>query len=169
MEETKTDMGQALDWEGEVSDEGGAYEVVPAGTYPAIVEKVERERFEGSAKIAACPRAAVHLRVFLPDGGDSVVVDRILLSTKTAWRVARFFEGLGFAKDPETGKVPMRWNEVDGKQCLVALKVRQYQKKDGSTGESNDVEKYLPPSQWPDSMRGGGAQAAPAPAQQWGM
>ena len=153
-----TDMGEALDWDDEVSDEGG-FALLPAGTYPFEVIKVEKERYEGGDKVAACPRAAVTLNILTNDGWVPVV-DRLLLNTKMAWKIAKFFEALGYVKNPETGKVPMRWNEAEGKQGWVKLKVRKY-KKDGTEREANDVDAYLKPDEWPEQ---GTPVAASAPA-----
>ncbi|OUO92068.1 hypothetical protein B5F40_01670 [Gordonibacter sp. An230] len=146
-----TELGEALDWDDEVSDEGG-FTLLPAGTYPFEVAKVEKEYFEGSNKMAPCPRAAVTLNV-LTDTGWVPLVDRLMLNTKTAWRVARFFESLGFEKEPNAeGKMVMRphWNEIVGRQGWAKIKVRTYAKKDGGEGEANDVDTYLRPAEWPE-------------------
>lgn len=95
----ENDKGQALDWDvTEVVDDGG-FTLLPAGTYAFEVAKIERERFEGSDKMEACPRAKVTLNVWTSQGW-APVVDRLMLNTKMAWRIARFFEGLGFDRDP---------------------------------------------------------------------
>lgn len=139
------DMGQELDWDmGEVSDEG-AFVLLPAGVYAFGVEKLEKERFEGSAKMAPCPRAHLTLSLIGADGSSGTVHERLMLNTKMAWRIARFFQSLGFQKNPETGKVPVAWNQVEGKSGYLALKVREYLKKDGSTGQSNEVDEWLLP------------------------
>lgn len=141
------EKGEAFDWdEQEVSDDGG-FVLLPAGTYAFEVAKIDRERFEGSDKMAACPRAKVTLNVWTTAGWEQIV-DRLMLNTKTAWRIARFFEGLGFAKDAVTGKVPIRWNEAEGKQGYLKLKVREYENK-GEKRQTNEVDAYLKPSEWP--------------------
>ena len=152
---TDTDMGQALDWEGEVSDEGG-FVLLEPGVYPFVVSNLEKERYEGGAKMGPCPRAKLTLSVFAPSG-DATVFDRILLHTKTQWRVAQLFCGLGFEKNAETGRYPMAWNQVVGRGGYVELKVREYESR-GEKYKSNDVVRYLPPAEWP-------AQDAAQPAQ----
>lgn len=154
---TDTDMGQALDWEGEVSDEGG-FVLFEPGVYPFVVSNLEKERYEGGAKMGPCPRAKLTLSVFAPSG-DATVFDRILLHTKTQWRVAQLFCGLGFEKNAETGRYPMAWNQVVGRGGYVELKVREYESR-GEKYKSNDVVRYLPPAEWPVQD----AQQAPAPA-----
>ncbi len=158
---TDTDMGQALDWEGEVSDEGG-FVLLEPGVYPFVVSNLEKERYEGGAKMGPCPRAKLTLGVFAPSG-DATVFDRILLHTRTQWRVAQLFCGLGFEKNPETGRYPMAWNQVVGRCGYVELKVREYESK-GEKYRSNDVVRYLPPSEWPAQDAPRDAQQAPAPA-----
>ena len=37
------------------------------------------------------------------------------------------------------------WNQVEGKSGYLALKVREYPKKDGGTGQSNEVDEWLLP------------------------
>lgn len=153
------DLGKPLDWDDEeVSDEGG-FTLLDEGIYPFEVIKVDKERFEGSDKMAACPRAAVHLNVMGP-GGWVTVVDRLLLSTKTAWRIARFFTGLGYQKRPD-GKVPVKWNEAPGKQGWVKIKHREYTY-NGEKRKANDVDEYLPPEKWAEAEAEWKARSADA-------
>ena len=135
--------GTALDWDDEVEDTGG-FIVLDAGYYPFTVSSLERERFEGSAKMAPCPRAHLTLKVDGPMG-TAFVHERLLLNTKTAWRVAKFFEALGFQKNPETGKVPMAWSQIEGRTGWLKLKVRTYES-NGEQRETNDVDEFVPPS-----------------------
>lgn len=163
-----TDMGEALDWDDEVSDEGG-FTLLPAGTYPFEVIKLEKGRFLGSEKVAECPQATVTFNV-LTDSGWAKLTDRFLLNSNWSWRYAKFFKALGFAKNPETGKMSPHWNEIEGKQGWFKIIVSKYtSKKDGTERESNDVEAYLKPEEWPDQPSAAPAAAsaytpAPAPA-----
>ena len=149
--------GEAFDWdEQELSDEGG-FTVLPEGTYAFEVAKIDRERFEGSEKMAACPRAKVTLNVWT-EAGWQQVTDRLMLNTKMAWKIARFFEGLGYAKDPGTGKVPVRWNEAEGRQGYLKLSVSE-RIVNGKKYTNNEVDAYLKPDEWPAEAQA----AAPAP------
>lgn len=157
------DMGQALDWDmSEAVDEGG-FALLPAGVYAFAVEKLERERFEGSAKMAACPRAHLTLSVIGADGTSGTVHDRMALNSKMVWRIAQLFKCLGYAEDPETGKVPVAWNAIEGKGGYLKLKVRKYRKNDGSEGESNEVAEWLAPG---DPAIAAAAQPQPQPQPQ---
>lgn len=139
------DLGQDLGWEGYVIDDGGNFELLDAGYYPFTVKKLERERFEGSAKMAACSRAKLTLEIV---AGDHTVdiTDRLMLNTKMQWKISQFFEALGFTKDEE-GRMAMHWNEVEEKQGWVKLKVRQYVNKNNEERQSNEVESYIAPAQ----------------------
>ena len=159
------EKGEAFDWdEEEVVDEGG-FTLLPEGTYAFEVARIERERFEGSERMAACPRAKVTLNVWTTQGWVPVV-DRLMLNTKTAWRIARFFEGLGYEKNPETGKVPVRWNEAVGKQGYVKLSVSE-RSSNGKTYTNNEVDAYLKPSEWPAAEQAAatGQTSLPVPEQ----
>lgn len=146
-----SNMGEAFGWDqDEVSDEGG-FTLLPEGTYQFQVSGFERKRFDGSDKMAPCPKAELKLTV-LTDTGVETVNASLMLNTKTAWRVAQFFEGLGYQKNPETGKVPTKWNEIIGKSGWLELGVREY-KRDGQTRKANEVTRYLKPSEWPNAAQ----------------
>lgn len=141
----ESNLGEAFDWDAtEVSDEGG-FQLLPAGVYAFGVDKLERAYFEDSAKMAACPQAKLTLSLVGADGATGTVTERLSLNTKMMWRIAQFFQALGYQKDPATGKVPVAWNDVEGKGGYLKLKVRTYKKKDGGDGESNDIDEYLAP------------------------
>ena len=157
------DMGKPLDWDTDEMEDSGGFTLLDEGVYPFEVLRIDKERFEGSAKIAPCPRAAVVLNVLSPTGWVQLT-DRMLLSTKTQWRIARFFEGLGYEKDPATNRVPIRWNEAVGKQGFVRVKVREYEY-NGETRRTNDVESYLKPSAFAEAEREIAARQQAAAAQ----
>ena len=138
-------MGQALDWEDEfeVTDE---FILLDEGYYPFTVKTLEKERFAGSSKIAACPRAKLTLDVNA--GSQSVnIADRILLSTKTQWRIGQFFQSLGFEKNEE-GVMQMHWNEIIGKLGWCKIGVREYTNANGDTRQTNEVVAYLRPDEF---------------------
>ena len=56
----------ALDWDCEITSEGGEFTLLPDGDYPFTVTKFERQRFDGSAKLPPCNKAELTLSV---DGG----------------------------------------------------------------------------------------------------
>ena len=166
---SEQDQGYALDWDTlEVVDDGGDFVLLEAGTYPFMVSEFERKRFEGSAKITTCPKAEIKLIVDAGAQGIVTIVDSLLLHSKTAWRVARFFESLGAPKNPETNAVTMDWNNIIGKNGWAEFGPRTYKNDKGEDRQTNDVKKYLKPSEWPEQGTATTAtpQAAPAPSMQ---
>ena len=125
------DRGEALDWDGYVEDTGG-FLLLDEGFYPFTVTALERERFEGSEKMAPCPRAKLTLEVVAGNRATKVT-DRLLLSTKTQWRISQFFESLGFKKE-ESGKIAMHWNEIVGRSGWIEVGVREYIRKTARLG-----------------------------------
>lgn len=139
------DLGQDLGWEGYVVDDGTSFELLQEGYYPFTVVKLDRERFEGSAKMAACSRAKLTLEVVAGDHTVNVI-DRLMLNTKMQWRISRFFEALGFTKDAE-GRMQMHWNDIIEKQGWLKLKIREYTNKEGEERQINEVDAYLSPAE----------------------
>lgn len=164
------DMGEALSWDDtEVEDSGGRRALIPEGTYNFMVASLVKKRFEGSAKTAPCPKAELHLSILMPDGSISDLTTSMLLSTKGAWRVARFFECLGFPKDTATGKVQVAWNRIEGMSGWLKLGVREYES-NGQKRKTNDVLEWLAPSDAPQAAAPASATACaqaamPVPAQ----
>ena len=61
-------IGRELDWDDEIENEGGGWVLLPEGEYDFIVEKFERGRHEGSAKIPPCNKAVLTLGMDCADG-----------------------------------------------------------------------------------------------------
>ncbi len=136
------DMGYELDWADEISQEQ-EFELLPAGTYEYTVEKMERGRYAGSEKMAACNKADITLTVRDPQTGTSgTVFDTLYLSSKAEWRLSQFFLSIGQKKKGE----PLRpnWSEVPGSTGRVEIEVNKYTDKNGNQKENNCVKKYLP-------------------------
>ena len=148
----------ALDWDSEVTNEQREFVLLPAGDYLFTVQSFERARYEGSAKLPPCSMAKLTLKIFGGAKGDTTVTDRLYLHTKTQGLLGAFFESIGQCKRGETFRP--RWNEIVGAQGMCRLGVREYTKQSGpnagKTGQSNEVTRFLPPS-----------QPKAAPAQGW--
>lgn len=156
----EVDLGQDLGWEGYVIDDGPSFELLEAGYYPFRVKKLDKERFEGSAKMASCSRAKLTLEVNVGDH-EASITDHIMLNTKTQWRVARFFECLGFTRDDE-GRMQMHWNDVEDKEGWLKIKVREYTDKNGNKKQTNDVDEYCRPKDAEKAYKEWSARYQPA-------
>lgn len=150
-----------LDWDEEISNEGG-YVLLPEGDYPFTIVKMERARYEGSAKVAPCRMAKLTIELHGGDKGEGSVTVRLFLLSRFQWKIAELFISLGLAR-PDDETVRMQWDKVEGATGLCHVSVREYTKQSGphagETGQSNEITKFLPPP---------APKAAPAPAWQQG-
>lgn len=120
------------DWDTEeIEAETREFVVLEPGVYPFEVKDVEKERDKNGH-----PRAAVNLRV----NDRTTVYDRIVLSSKWGWKIARIHEAVGL-KDPSVEKFRPQWNALIGKTGFVKLKVREYES-NGEKRKINDIEYY---------------------------
>lgn len=165
----------ALDWDSEYEDNGSGFILLDPGYYPFTVDKLEKEYYEGSEKVPPCPRASLTLKIQLVDGRETSVFDSILLYSGGTWRVNRFFEALGFQKEPslaDPDKLIMKphWGEVIGKQGWVKIKNRSYTTKNGEDRTTNDIDEYVDPKDWNKALASyqqtSQPAAQPAPVQQ---
>ena len=162
----KNSKGEALDWNDEISDEGGEYPILEAGDYNFTVESFQRKRFNGSDKMCACNQVALKLRIDCPEG--VVVEDNLFLNRKTEWKVSQFFLAVGQKKPG----VPLRpnWDELPGARgrCRLCVEKREYQ---GKEYVNNKVDKYYPADSTttqqsaPTYQKPPAQQSAPAPQQ----
>lgn len=166
----------ALDWdvcEADPDDGShGGWTLLPEGFYPFRVEKMERERYQGSQKMPQCPMAKLTLAVTGADGRDTAVQQRLYITRNQLWKVSRFMESVGRGRN-EAGKVIIDWGGIEGMGGFVKLKVRSYTGRDGQERQTNDVEWFVKPEEQQEAWesydaacRATAAQAAPAPQQQ---
>lgn len=168
----------ALDWdvcEADPDDGShGGWTLLPEGFYPFRVERMERERYQGSQKMPQCPMAKLTLAVTGADGRDTAVQQRLYITRNQLWKVSRFMEAVGRGRN-EAGKVIIDWGGIEGAAGWVKLKVRSYTGRDGQERQTNDVEWFVKPEEQQQAWesydaccRAAAAQAAPAPQQQPG-
>lgn len=163
----------ALDWdvcEADPDDGShGGWTLLPEGFYPFRVERMERERYQGSQKMPQCPMAKLTLAVAGADGRDTAVQQRLYITRNQLWKVSRFMEAVGRGRN-EQGKVIIDWGGIEGAAGWVKLKVRSYTGRDGQERQTNDVEWFVKPEEqqqaWESydaACRAAAAQASQAP------
>lgn len=165
----------ALDWDvcEADPDDGrhGEWTLLPEGFYPFRVERMERERYQGSQKMPQCPMAKLTLSVTGADGRDTTVQQRLYITRNQLWKVSRFMESVGRGRNG-AGKVIIDWGGIEGSTGWVKLKVRSYTGRDGQERQTNDVEWFVKPEEQEEAWKSydaacrAAAQAAPAPQQQ---
>lgn len=165
----------ALDWdvcEADPDDGShGGWTLLPEGFYPFRVERMERERYQGSQKMPQCPMAKLTLAVAGTDGRETAVQQRLYITRNQLWKVSRFMESVGRGRNAD-GKVIIDWGGIEGTGGFVKLKVRSYTGRDGQERQTNDVEWFVKPEEQQEAWesydaacRAAAAQAAPAQQQ----
>ena len=133
-----------IGWDYELTEEdtrGGAEVVIlPDGEYNAVIEKMERGQYAGSANIQASPMAVLYLAVDGGDLGTARPKANVILNQKLAWKMDQLAISCGFWKKGEGRGRRMPWAEVQGCAVRVKLGHREYQ---GKTYQ--EVERFLPP------------------------
>lgn len=125
-----------LGWDEVISNDGQEFILLPAGDYNFTVKGFERARFEGSAKMPACPMAVVNIGIVDPvSGNEAFIQHRIMLHTKTEWTISAFFESLGLKKKGE--KVIPQWNAIAGKTGRCKVVQQEY-----NSNTYNNIAKF---------------------------
>lgn len=131
--------GYAFDWDSTIENDGQEFIILPEGDYIFKVTNFERGRYPGSSKIPACNKASLTLSIDTPEGTAICRTDLILYSS-LEWKIASFFRCIGQKKHGEPLKPD--WNKVIGSYGKAHFKPRSYTKNDGTTGQTNDVDRY---------------------------
>lgn len=127
---------EEFDWEDYV-EEDSKFVLLEPGEYNFTVKKFERGTSRQGNK-----KATMTLEV--GDGNQTTIVKDDISLLKTAeWKISEFFRSVGLKKHGE--KVQMRWNETVGLSGRCSVSIREYEKRDGSTGKINDIDTYLDP------------------------
>lgn len=137
------ELGRELSWDDQIEQEGQEFELLPEGTYEYVIESMERGRFAGSERMAACNSANLTLIIKNSETGNTCkVFDTLYLNSKAEWRLSQFFLSIGQKKKGE----PLRpnWAAVSGSSGKVEIEVNEYTDKNGKIRKNNRVTKYLP-------------------------
>ena len=128
-----------LDWDDEISNDGGSYVLLEEGDYNFKVVGFERGRYPGGAKIPQCKKAILQLAVETSEGTATVKYDLILWSS-LEWKLSEFFRAIGQKKHGE----PFRpqWGQVVGSVGRARFKPRSYTDKEGNEKMANDVDRF---------------------------
>ena len=127
-------MGEAFDWDSEISKES-EFLLLPDGEYEFTVLNMERQRFDGSEKMAPCPMAKLTLDVRSREG-NVTITDRLLLNSKMEWKLSSFFGSIG--QKQHGSKVKMNWNTVIGSEGHAKIGTREYNGK-----KYNEIRSYV--------------------------
>lgn len=137
----------AIGWDDEVSsaDAGDNAQsddivVLPNGTYPCKVMKVERGSFKGSQKLPPCNKVKVGVIIDGGDAGRGWSDHNFYMHTSTLWKIYQFMEAIGLRKKGDKTAATIPWEKVtNGMSCRCEVKTRDW---NGKT--YNEVTKWLP-------------------------
>lgn len=139
METNNQVVERELGWDDYIEKES-EFVLLPEGEYNFRVESFSRARFNGSAKMPACPKAVLNLKIQTPEG-EVPYTANLLLHTKVEGILSAFFACIGQKKKGE--KVQMNWNYVTGSTGRIKLVIKTFKKSDGSDGKSNEIKKWI--------------------------
>ena len=134
MSEEKNLMGEALDWDSEIEKES-EFTLLPDGEYPFTVINMERQRFDGSEKMAPCPMAKITIEINTREG-SATIFDRLMLNKKMEWKLSSFFGSIGQKKHGD--KLKMDWGRVVGSTGHAKIGTREYNGK-----KYNEIRSYV--------------------------
>lgn len=141
-----TNNNIAMGWDDTIENDN-EFVILPEGDYDFEIVDFERKRFEGSAKISACPMAGLSIKVFDkndPDKGSTTINHNLFLNRKCEGILCAFFTAIGDRKHGE--QLKPNWNGVKGKSGRCKVGIRTYDKKDGTKGQANEITKFYEPS-----------------------
>lgn len=131
-------MERAFGWDDEITVDN-EYKPLMPGEYEFTVVGLEREYFEGSEKMPACPRAIVEIEIE-HEGINHRIKNSILLHSKLEGIISSFFTSIGQKKKGETLK--MNWSKVVGSKGRCKTGIRTYK-----DDEFSEVKRWLPPNE----------------------
>lgn len=133
---------EVFDWDSVIEADGQDFSPLPAGDYIFEVTGMNKEFFKGSAKVPACPRAALTLKVYSEDMSRSVTVyESILLCKKMEWRISSFLRSVGLKKHGQ--KVQPNWDNMIGLSGGAHFTVEDYTGSDGKVHQRNHLDSYI--------------------------
>lgn len=144
----------AMGWDDTIENDN-EFTILPEGSYDFEVLGFERKRFEGSAKLSACPKAEVKIKLFdraNPDKGSSTIVENLLLNRKMEWKLCQFFTAIGMRKHGEP--LRMNWGAITGKTGRCKVIVNSYTTDKGEERENNRIDKFYEPVDAPQTKSG---------------
>ena len=136
-------LGRELGWDDQIENDGADYEPLPDGEYDFEVRTMERGRFAGSDKMAACNKATIDGIIKDAEGKEHHVYDDLILNSKMEWKLCQFFLCIGQRAKGE--KLKPRWNEVVGSTGRFKIYLNEYTDRNGKPRRNNKVDEYLAP------------------------
>lgn len=133
----------ALSWDSVIQEESSGFVLLPAGEYDFKVISMNRAFHNGSEKLPKCPKAELEIELTGPEG-TTRVNHNLFLHQKTEGLLSAFFISIGLKKHGEP--LAMNWNAVPGAHGRCKVKIREWTNDKGEVKQSNQIERFLEPS-----------------------
>lgn len=134
-------LDRALDWDDEIENEN-EFTLLPEGEYDFEVLKFERGQHNGSAKLPACRKAILTIKIYGKNGESTVITHNLFLHTKCEGILSAFFLSIGEKKHGE--KVRMNWTAVPGAKGRCKVYIDTY-----NGNQYNKIKAFLAPEKAP--------------------
>lgn len=136
------DFERELNWDDEISKES-EFTLLPEGDYNFTVVGFNRGRHNGSAKLPACNKAELELKVDDGKGNTGTILHSLFLHTKTEGMISAFLIAIGQKKRGEP--VKPNWNAMVGAQGRCKVGVHEWVNDKGETMKNNQIKKFYDP------------------------
>ncbi len=133
------DFERELDWDDEISKES-EFTLLPEGDYKFTVVGFSRGRHNGSAKLPACNKAELELKVDDGKGNTGTILHNLFLHTKTEGMISAFLIAIGQKKHGEPTRP--NWNTMVGAQGRCKVGVHEWVNDKCETMKSNQIKKF---------------------------
>lgn len=133
-----------LGWDDEIEKDSSDFVILPEGDYNFTVTGFERARHTGSAKLPACNKAVLTIKL---EGEDetTTIKHNLFLHSKCEGLLCAFFTAIGQRKKGE--KLRMNWTTVTGSKGRCKVGIHKFTGKDGVVRESNEIKKFYEPEE----------------------
>ena len=133
------DFERELDWDDEISKES-EFTLLPEGDYKFTVVGFNRGRHNGSAKLPACNKAELELKVDDGKGNTGTILHNLFLHTKTEGMISAFLIAIGQKKHGEPTRP--NWNAMVGAQGRCKVGIHEWVNDKGETMKINQIKKF---------------------------
>lgn len=133
------DFERELNWDDEISKES-EFTLLPEGDYNFTVVGFNRGRHNGSAKLPACNKAELELKVDDGKGNTGTILHNLFLHTKTEGMISAFLIAIGQKKHGEPTRP--NWNAMVGAQGRCKVGVHEWVNDKGETMKNNQIKKF---------------------------
>ncbi|MDO5549341.1 MAG: hypothetical protein Q4F79_12760 [Eubacteriales bacterium] len=138
---SKEEQNMEIGWNEILDIDRSLSTLLTEGDYTFRVISFERGRFLGSAKIPACNRAELILRVDTADNRTTNIKCNLLLYRPLEWKISSFFRSIIAKKDGES--YGMDWSKVVGAVGRAHIKPRTYINRNGEERQTNNIDYFI--------------------------